>query len=304
LGLNSESAGFNKLSILRGTISLGTRLKWPDDNFVSSTSLSVSEIDLRNRPTIRLEDGTFLSNGDFINISINQTIARSSISNPLFPTSGSKIQLSVQLTPPYSLFRKRDFDNVTPEERFRFLEYQKWKFDAEWYTTLVGKLVLKASAKIGILGTYNSDVGTSPFERFELGGDGLSNQSFAFTGNEIISLRGYEVEDIPATQDGGAPIYDKFTIELRYPLSTNPNSTIYALLFAQGGNAWKTLGEFNPFDWKRSFGGGLRVFLPMFGTLGFDYGFGFDNENIRLANPDAKLLDYGNFNIILGFEPE
>ncbi len=303
-GLNSESAGFNKLSILRGTISLGTRLKWPDDNFVSSTSLSVSEIDLRNRPTIRLEDGTFLSNGDFINISINQTIARSSISNPLFPTSGSKIQLSVQLTPPYSLFRKRDFDNVTPEERFRFLEYQKWKFDAEWYTTLVGKLVLKASAKIGILGTYNSDVGTSPFERFELGGDGLSNQSFAFTGNEIISLRGYEVEDIPATQDGGAPIYDKFTIELRYPLSTNPNSTIYALLFAQGGNAWKTLGEFNPFDWKRSFGGGLRVFLPMFGTLGFDYGFGFDNENIRLANPDAKLLDYGNFNIILGFEPE
>ena len=303
-GLNNESAGFNKLSILRGSVSLGTRLKWPDDNFISSTTLSISEIDLVNRPTIRLEDGTFLSNGDFINISINQTIARSSISDPLFPTSGSKIQLSVQLTPPYSLFNNKDFDNITPEERFRFLEYQKWKFDAEWYTSLVGKLVLKASAKIGILGSYNSEVGTSPFERFELGGDGLSNQSFAFTGNEIISLRGYEVEDIPATQDGGAPIYDKFTLELRYPLSTNPNSTIYALLFAQGGNAWKTIGEFNPFDWKRSFGGGLRVFLPMFGTLGFDYGFGFDNEGIRIANPNARLWDYGNFNIILGFEPE
>ncbi len=303
-GLNNESAGFNKLSILRGAVSLGTRLKWPDDNFISSTSLSISEINLVNRPTIRLEDGTFLSNGNFINLSINQTIARTSISDPLFPTSGSKIQLSVQLTPPYSLFNNKDYDDITPEERFRFLEYQKWKFDAEWYTSLVGKLVLKASAKIGILGSYNSRTGTSPFERFELGGDGLSNQSFAFTGNEIISLRGYEVEDIPATQDGGAPIYDKFTLELRYPLSTNPNSTIYALLFAQGGNAWKTIGEFNPFDWKRSFGGGLRVFLPMFGTLGFDYGFGFDNEGIRIANPDAKLWDYGNFNIILGFEPE
>ena len=303
-GLNPESAGFNKLSILRGTVSLGTRLRWPDDNFVSSTSLGISEIDLRNRPTIRLEDGTFLSNGDFINIFINQTIARNSISNPLFPTEGSRIQLSVQLTPPYSLFSKKNFDDVSEEEKFRFLEYHKWKFDAEWYTSLVGKLVLKASAKLGILGTYNSDIGTSPFERFELGGDGLSNQSFAFTGNEIISLRGYEVEDIPASGQGGAAVYDKFTVELRYPLSTNPNSTIYALLFLQGGNAWNRIRDFNPFDWKRSFGGGVRVFLPMFGTLGFDYGFGFDNENIRINNPDAPIWEYGNFNIILGFEPE
>jgi len=303
-GLNSESAGFNKLSILRGSVSLGTRLRWPDDNFISSTSLSVSEIDLRNRPTIRLEDGTFLSDGDFINFSINQTIARTSINDPLFPLSGSKVQLSVQLTPPYSLFNGKNYDDITPEERFRFLEYHKWKFDAEWYTAIVGKLVFKASAKIGILGKYNSKVGSSPFERFELGGDGLSNQSFAFTGNEIISLRGYEIDDIPASQDGGATIYDKFTVEIRYPLTTNPNSTIYALIFAQGGNAWNGIRNFNPFDWKRSFGGGLRVFLPMFGTLGFDYGFGFDNERIRLANPDASLWDYGNFNIILGFEPE
>ncbi len=303
-GLNPESAGFNKLSILRGTVSLGTRLRWPDDNFISSTSVGISEIDLRNRPTIRLEDGTFLSNGDFINVYLNQTIARNSISNPLFPTEGSRIQLSVQLTPPYSLFNKKNYSDVSPEERFRFLEYHKWKFDAEWYTSLVGKLVVKASAKIGILGKYNNDIGTSPFERFELGGDGLSNQSFAFTGNEIISLRGYEVEDIAASGQGGAAVYDKFTVELRYPLSTNPNSTIYALLFLQGGNAWNQIRDFNPFDWKRSFGGGVRVFLPMFGTLGFDYGFGFDNENIRINNPSASIWDYGNFNIILGFEPE
>ncbi len=299
-GTNPESVNYYRLSILRGALSLGTRLKWPDDNFISSTTLSLSEIKVNNYATIRLEDGSFLRNGNFINFSINQTIARSSISDPLFPTSGSRIQLSVQLTPPYSLFNKKNYSEVSPQERFRWLEYHKWKLDAEWYTALVGKLIIKAAAKIGILGTYNKDIGISPFERFELGGDGLSNQSFAFTGNEIISLRGYEVDDIEGAGSGGSPVFDKFTIELRYPISTNPSSTIYALLFAQGGNAWANIRDFNPFDFKRSIGAGLRVFLPMFGTLGFDYGFGFDNPNVNSNN----LFDYGNFNIILGFEPE
>ena len=127
-------------------------------------------------------------------------------------------------------------------------------------------MVAKFQAKIGILGAYNDEIGTSPFERFELGGDGLSNQSFAFTGNEIISLRGYEVEDINGTNTAGTPVYNKFTFELRYPLSTNPNSTIYALLFAQAGNAYETVRDYNPFNSRRSVGGGIRVFLPMFGT--------------------------------------
>ena len=303
-GQNRESPVFNKLSILRGAVSLGTRLKWPDNFFVSSTTLSLSQIDLVNRPTIVLEDGTALDNGSFKNLSINQTIARSSIDQPLFPTSGSKISLSVQLTPPYSLFSKKDFSNITPEERFRWLEYHKWKIDAEWYSTIVGKLVVKVAGKIGLLGTYNSEVGTPPFERFELGGDGLSNQNFAFTGNEIISLRGYEVEDINDAQNrAGTPAYNKFTFELRYPLSTNPNSTIYALLFAQAGNAYTSIRDFNPFDVRRSFGGGVRVFLPMFGTLGFDYGFGFDKE-LQTDATGSFFSKFGNFNIILGFEPE
>ena len=301
-GVNESSQSFNKLSILRGAVSLGTRLKWPDDNFISSTTISLSEIQLVNRATIQLPEGGFLDNGSFKNLSINQTIARSSISDPLFPTSGSKFQLSVQFTPPYSLINinNKDYPTLDPEERFNWLEYHKWKFDAEWYSTIVGKLVVKVAAKFGILGKYSSKIGTSPFERFELGGDGLSNQSFAFTGNEIISLRGYEVADINGTNRGGSPAFNKLTFELRYPISTNPSATIYALLFAQGGNAFQNVRDFNPFDLKRSVGGGLRVFLPMFGTLGFDYGFGFDNPTIDSKN----LFDYGNFNIILGFEPE
>lgn len=299
-GINKESPSYNQLSISRAAVSLGTRLKWPDDNFISSTTLSLSTIDLVNRATIRLPEGGFLDNGSFQNLSINQTIARSSVSNPLFPTEGSKIQLSVQLTPPYSLFNNRDYSSLDAQERFKWLEYHKWKIDAEWYSTIVGKLVVKMAGKIGILGTYNDEIGTSPFERFELGGDGLSNQSFAFTGNEIISLRGYEVEDINGTNTAGTPVYNKYTLELRYPLSTNPNSTIYALLFAQAGNAYETVRDFNPFDVKRSVGGGVRVFLPMFGTLGFDYGFGFDNPIARTEG----FWKSGNFNIILGFEPE
>ena len=302
-GINKESPSYNQLSILRGAVSLGTRLKWPDDNFVSSTTVSLSTIELVNRPTIQLPEGGFLDNGAFQNLSVNQTIARTSIDSPLFPTSGSKISLSAQFTPPYSLFNKKDYSAISAQERFKWLEYHKWKIDAEWYSTIAGKLVLKVAGKIGILGSYNDKIGTSPFERFELGGDGLSNQSFAFTGNEIISLRGYEVGEVNGTGNdntAGTPVYNKFTMELRYPLSTNPNSTIYALLFAQGGNAYNTVRDFNPFDLKRSVGGGIRVFLPMFGTLGFDYGFGFDNPIARTEG----FWKSGNFNIILGFEPE
>jgi outer membrane protein insertion porin family len=162
---------------------------------------------------------------------------------------------------------------------------------------------LKAQAKIGLLGFYNSEIGTSPFERFQLGGDGINNQQFGFAGVDIISMRGYEVADLEANLDpsGGTaatPVFDKFTVELRYPLSLNPSSTIYVLAFAQGGNSWRELRDFNPFDIKRSVGFGLRVFLPMFGTLGFDYGIGFDKRGER------SLSNLGDFNIILGFEPE
>lgn len=297
------------------SVSLGTRLRWPDDNFISSTAVNIQALNLNNWTNFRTDDGTIVNSGKFNNFSVKQTLARSTVGDPLYPASGSKISLSVQLTPPYSIFNKNaNYAEQTPEERFKWLEYHKWRFDAEWYTTLAGgndpssnagKLVLKAQAKIGILGFYNRDIGTSPFERFQVGGDGINNQQFGFAGVDIISLRGYEENQLEANLDPNGtsatvptPVFDKFTLELRYPLSVNPSSTIYVLAFAQGGNTWRSLRDFNPFDLKRSVGMGLRVFLPMFGTIGFDYGIGFDKPGER------SFSNLGDFNIILGFEPE
>ncbi len=299
-----NTSSYQTFNIIQGSLSLGTRLKWPDDNFVSSTAINIQTLSLNNwlQGLFRTDEGGVVSTGSYNNFSIKQTIARSTVSDPIFPRNGSTISLSVQFTPPYSLFNNRDYSEDPVEERFRWLEYHKWRFDAEWYTPIAGKLVLKAQAKIGLLGFYNRDIGTSPFERFQLGGDGINNQQFGFAGVDIISLRGYEVADLEANIDqtgvqSATPAFDKFTLELRYPLSLNPSSSIYVLAFAQGGNAWRSLRDFNPFDLKRSVGMGLRVFLPMFGTLGFDYGIGFDKRGNNLS-------DLGDFNIILGFEPE
>jgi outer membrane protein insertion porin family len=301
----SSRQSFN---IIQGSVSLGTRLRWPDDNFVYSTAINIQTLSLDNwiSGLFRTDDGGVVAEGYYNNFSLSQTLARTTINDPIFPKEGSKFSLSLQMTLPYSLlfFKDKDYTELSPSERFRWLEYHKWRFDAEWYTPLVGKLVLKAQTKIGILGTYNKKVGTSPFERFQLGGDGINNQQFGFAGVDIISLRGYEVNDLQANLDpnGGSgniatPVFSKHTLELRYPLSLNPSSTIFVTAFAQAGNAWRTVRDFNPFDLKRSAGLGLRVFLPMFGTLGFDYGLGFDKD----LSGDAKL---GTFNIVLGFEPE
>jgi outer membrane protein insertion porin family len=310
-GFYNRFSGLNRnqfLSILQGSASLGTRLKFPDDNFLSTTTLNIQTLNLNEFQgflgSFTDDQGNLINSGKYNNFSIRQTIARSTIFDPIFPREGSRISLAVQFTLPYSLFNDKNYSDLTPAERYRWLEYHKWRFDAEWYTPIVGKLVLKASAKIGVLSYYNREVGTVPFERFLVGGDGINNQQFGFQGIDIISMRGYEVENIPANFDGAgrqspAPIFDKFTIEARYPLSLNPSSTIYVLAFAQGGNAWRSLRDFNPFDIRRSAGFGMRVFLPMFGTLGFDYGIGFDRAR---TGPGLKGL--GDFNIVLGFEPE
>lgn len=301
----SSRQSFN---IIQGSVSLGTRLRWPDDNFVYSTAVNIQTLSLDNwiSGLFRTDDGSVVAEGYYNNFSLSQTLARTTINDPIFPKEGSKFSLSLQMTLPYSLLfnRDKDYSELSASERFRWLEYHKWRFDAEWYTPLVGKLVLKAQSKIGILGSYNKEIGTSPFERFQLGGDGINNQQFGFAGVDIISLRGYDVEDLEANRDPSGrsgniatPVFSKHTLELRYPLSLNPSSTIFVTAFAQAGNAWRTVRDFNPFDLKRSAGVGLRVFLPMFGTLGFDYGLGFDKE----ITADRKL---GTFNIVLGFEPE
>lgn len=292
-----------------GTFSLGTRLKFPDDNFVSSTALNLQNIQLANwyDGLFRTGEGEIVTDGRFNNFSITQTISRSTVNNPLFPQEGSVFSLSLQATLPYSLFTDKPYADLSVEERFKWLEYHKWRFTAQWYTTIVGKLTLKTEAKIGMIGAYNREIGISPFERFQLGGDGLNNQQFGqFNGTDIVSMRGYEISDMQANLINGqtvaTPIFNKYTVELRYPLSLNPNSTIYVLAFAQGGNAYRDFRSYNPFDLKRSAGLGLRVFLPMFGILGFDYGIGFD-KNVA-PGAEGFFSKYGDFNIILGFEPE
>ncbi|MEM9548981.1 MAG: POTRA domain-containing protein [Bacteroidota bacterium] len=330
--------GQGALKITRIFAGLGSQMRWPDDFFSRSTTLNLETISLDDYQNsvfqVQTDEGNFvrIRDGSFKNFSITQNFTRSSISDPLFPRRGSRVSLSIQLTPPYSLFRGSDFFRLTEEEKqqiiadkedergpvfplsqddkdqiiseeenarkFEWLEYHKWKFNSEWYFNVTGKLVFMTQVKMGFLGSYNSDIGAPPFERFELGGDGLANQNNALTGTEIIALRGYDPREI----NGGRPatIYDKFTIELRYPLSLNPSSTIYGKIFAQGGNAWENFSDFNPFDMNRSFGAGLRVFLPMFGLLGFDYGIGFD----RNLPEGTGVGEYARFNIVLGFEPE
>lgn len=335
-----ETFGRGSLKINRLFVGLGKRLKWPDDFFSSNTTMTLEQLKLNNYSQgsfFVVEDNNriLIDRGNFKNFSIKQVFSRSSVNEPIYPRRGSRISLSIQLTPPYSLFKKSDFFVMSDPERiaaieeenlirgpldklteleeialinklettrkFEFLEYHKWRFDGEWYFNLFGNVVLFANAKIGMIGAYDGDIGISPFERFLLGGDGLNNQTVsAIAGQDLISLRGYEESEIEQNSLGGATIFDKFTLEMRFPLSLSPTSTIYFSTFVQGGNAWGSFKQFNPFDIKRSAGAGLRVFLPMFGLLGFDYGFGMDRD---LGN-DVKWTDYGKFSIVLGFEPE
>lgn len=305
-----EIGNFQKFIIAGASVGLGTRLKFPDDNFISNTTLTFQNLSLENwgRGLFLTDEGQLVTDGDYYNINLQQTITRTSVNDPIFPKSGSTFTLSVAFTPPYSLFNDRDYENLPVSEKFKFLEYHKWRFTAEWYTPLFDKFVLKSSIKIGALGAYSDRIGVVPFERFQIGGDGFANQQFGgFTGVDLIALRGYEEEQIENNIINGqviaTPIFDKFSLELRYPISQNPNSTIFLLTFLDGGNSFRSWRDFNPFDIKRSAGMGLRVFLPMFGTLGFDYGLGFDKavDPNDISSPFSK---YGRFSIILGFEPE
>lgn len=304
-GLSRESANFGEFSIQGLSFSLGTRLRWPDDFFVSSTGINLQAINLRNwgAGLFTTADGTTLGDGVFNNFSITQTISRNSIDNPNFPTRGSRFSLSLQLTPPYSLFTQNENKDPSLEEQYRWVEYHKWRFNAEFFSPLFDKVVLRVSAKMGYLGYYNRELGYAPFERFQLGGDGINNQAIGFQGTDIIALRGYQVTDLEAnvSDDGqtvAAPIFQKVTTEIRYPLSTNPNSTMYTMLFLEAGNAWESFDRYNPFQLKRSLGLGFRVMLPMFGLIGFDYGLGVDKAGVQ------TLSELGKVSIILGFEPE
>lgn len=259
------------------TFSLGRRLKEPDRFLVLSHSLSLQRYRLDSLDFFNIGYNNGISN----NITFNTTLSRNTLSDFQYPRSGSSFSLAVTLTPPYSAFRKKDFTDV--KDRFKLVEYNKWMFDASWYATITGKLVLSARAHMGFLGSYGDKVGLSPFGRFIVGGSGLAGQgSFALADQDIIGLRGYGDRKVgPLNPNGqlaagGGVVYNKYVMELRYPVSLNPQATIFLLTFLEGGNNWGNYRDFNPFDVKRSAGGGARIFMPAFGLLGIDWGYGFD----------------------------
>ncbi len=261
------------------TLSLGRRLTVPDDYFILSQSLSFLQYRLDNFQTAGFDDYT---DGDSYNITFNNTISRSSIDNPTYPRTGSSISLSASFTPPYSRFSGETFSELSDEDRYRWVEYHKWMFDNSWFMPVVGKLVFNVRAHMGFIGSYNKEKGLGPFERFILGGDGLAQNNFLL-GTDIVGLRGYENNSIlPPESDGtGGVVYNKYVLELRYPLSLNPSATIFLLSFLEGGNNWGSFEEFNPFNLKRSAGVGARIFMPAFGMLGIDWAYGFDEVTGR-----------------------
>lgn len=259
----------NRIDITGINIGLGKRLKWPDDYFSTSQSISFQQYNLRNR---QLVPG--FSDGISKNISYRTLLTRSSIFDPIFPKTGSQFTLTGHFTPPYSMFNDKDYSSMTLVEKYEWLEYFKIKLSGTWYSNPFADLVVKTHSEFGLLSTYNDKVGIPPFERFYVGGDGLTG--FVMDGREIIGLRGYANQAISQHITGGGSLYAKYYLELRYPLSLNPSSTIYATAFAEAGNAWGTFRDFNPFEVKRTLGVGIRIFMPMFGLLGVDFGHGYD----------------------------
>ena len=279
------------LRVVGGGVSLSKRMKWPDDNFVFTYGVNYQNYRLKQYSLI-----ADFNEGVSNNLYFKFILARYSVDQPLYPRSGSNISLTFQLTPPFSAFSgKDDYSLESPASRYKWIEYHKYRFTADWFQKIAGNLVLKLSTKYGFLGYYNPTIGFSPFERFQLGGDGLQMNSF-FIGKDIISQRGYEVYADQAT------IFNKYTAELRYPFSLSPTSTIYGLVFADAANAWSRFREYNPFRLNRDAGIGVRIFLPMFGLLGLDYGVGFDRYNKEQGITNFKSIS--RFTFMLGFEPD
>ncbi|GAB2789477.1 outer membrane protein insertion porin family [Hymenobacter luteus] len=289
---NAETGSFIKVN--SASVSLGRRLRWPDDYFTLSNSLSISQYKLQNYTFFQN-----FQNGNANNITLNTTLSRNSIDNPTFTRRGSSLALSVSLTPPYSVF-PGSHPNVN-----EWVEFHKWMFDASWFSPVVGKLVLNTRAHFGFIGSYNSSREIGPFERFKLGGSGLGYGGSAnfLVGTEYVGLRGYadpnDAASLPASrqQSNGGVVYNKFVLEMRYPVSLNPAATVYVLSFAEAGNSFERYTDYNPYKLYRSAGVGARIFMSAFGLLGFDYGWGFDKVPIYTS---GQKQDKGMFHFIIG----
>lgn len=260
-----------RLNIIGASLGLGKRLQWPDNYFTLSQSISYQLYDLKEYGMNIA--GLQLTNGNLNNLSYSISLGRNSSGpNPIFPKTGSEFSIGAKLTIPYSLFENKDYDNVELAEKYKWLEYYKVSFKGKWYTALTEDLIVMTNTEFGILGNYNNELGDSPFERFFVGGDGMA--SYQLDGRETIALRGYENGRLSSV-DGGT-IYNKFQMELRYPITLKPSASIYVLGFLEAGNSYDGFKNFNPFTLKRSAGLGLRIFMPAFGMLGIDFAHGFD----------------------------
>lgn len=277
------------------SIGIGTRLKWPDDYFTIFNEVSIQNYYLK-----KWEGYFIFSDGQSNNLSFKTTVSRNSTDQMIYPRRGSNISFSLQITPPYSSFNGKDYKSaMSDNEKYKWIEYHKWTGRIQWYMPLVENLVLYTNFQFGIMGYFNKDLGHSPFEGFDVGGDGMSGYNGVF-GRETIGLRGYNNGSLtPYTTIGNSSIgdghlYDKYSIELRYPLSLKPQAAIYLLTFLEAGNSWRNADEFNPFNVHRSAGVGARMFLPMLGMLGVDWGYGFDKIT---GKPNAHK---GQFHFLIG----
>ncbi|MAZ54530.1 MAG: outer membrane protein assembly factor BamA [Flavobacteriales bacterium] len=266
-GLERDDENRGVFKVTGASFGLGKRLKWPDDFFTLYQNISLKKYLVDQYSFGNFDDGTFY------NMSYSFILGRNSVDQPTFPRKGSNMKLSIQLTPPYSILDGiSNYSESEIENLNTWVEYHKWNFGANWFNSLADKLVLKTNLEYGLIGKYNNDKELTQFERFYVGGDGLSG--YAVDGREVIALRGYENNSL--SPSNGATIYNKYTLELRYALSLNPQSPIFALAFIEAGNTWNMFNKFNPFDIKRSAGVGIRMTIPMMGIMGVDWGYGFD----------------------------
>ncbi len=274
---------------------LAKRLQVPDDYFTLSQTIGYQYFDLNNYYTGLFTFGNGVSNNLFYAVALSRN---NTFTNPIFPVGGSSFTIGAKFSFPYSLVGNTDFGDLEnqpafqnadgspnrekiDQEKFRWLEYYKLNFEGSWYTRIVDKLILRTHAEFGFLGAYNQERGIIPFERYYLGGDGLAQ--VALDGREMVALRGYENQSLSSTD--GSTVYNKFSLELRYPITLKPSASIYALSFLEAGNGYNNFREFNPFNSKRSAGFGIRIFMPAFGLLGIDFGYGFDSALPNDLNP-------------------
>ncbi len=286
--LKKSHPQYYSMKMTGATVGLGRRLKFPDDFFTLYNDISYQLYDFINNPYVTGNLREF-DTGVSHSISFKTILGRNSTDHPIYPRRGSDFSLSLQLTPPWSLMNNKDYSSMELADKYKWIEFHKWKFTGAWFTNIVDKLVVAVKTEFGMVGMYNEDYGFSPFESYTMGGDGLSG--YNMYGRESITLRGYAYNAIVPAK--GGHVYDKFYVEMRYPISLDPSATLYGLVFVEGGNAWSEWSEVSPFDVYRSAGLGIRVFLPMFGKLGVDWGYGFD--------PTQKLgANKGQFSFIIG----